>query len=190
MVGRELLETFPERKCSPGEMLLEVQNLNAAGNIKNISFTLKAGEVVGFGGLVGAGRTELMRAIFGADRILGGEIRVKGRAVRIGNPVTAVKYGLGLIPEDRKRHGIISELSVRENISYSSFDRVSSMHLLIPQKIKEVAEKYRKMLNIACPGTEKKIKELSGGNQQKVVLARWLATDCEIILFDEPTRGT
>ncbi|HAK45224.1 MAG TPA: D-xylose ABC transporter ATP-binding protein [Spirochaeta sp.] len=189
MVGRELLESFPERESSDGEMLLEVKNLSAADNVKNASFSLKAGEVVGFGGLVGAGRTELVRAIFGADPISAGEIRVKGKIVKIGNPLTAVKYGFGLIPEDRKQHGIISELSIRENISYSSFDRVSSMRLLIPQKIKEVAEKYRKMLNIVCPGTDKKIKELSGGNQQKVVLARWLATDCEIILFDEPTRG-
>jgi ribose transport system ATP-binding protein len=189
MVGRELLETFPERNIEPGEMLLEVKNLSAADNVKNVSFTLRRGEVVGFGGLVGAGRTELVRAIFGADKISEGEILVKGEPVKIGNPKKAVEYGFGLIPEDRKQHGIISELSIRENISYSSFDRVSSSRFIIPKKMKKVAEKYRKMLNIVCPDIEKKIKELSGGNQQKVVLARWLATDCEIILFDEPTRG-
>ncbi len=189
MVGRELLETYPERKTRLGDVLLEVNNLSAAKNVKNVSFILRSGEIVGFGGLVGAGRTELVRAVFGADPVSGGEIKVKGKTVKIGHPMEAVRQGLGLLPEDRKQHGIISELSIKENISYSSFGRVSKMHLLVPQKMREVAEKYRKMLNIVCPGIEKKIKELSGGNQQKVVLARWLATDCDIILFDEPTRG-
>ena len=189
MVGRELLETFPERQVNIGETLLEVNHLSAEENVKDVSFTLKAGEIVGFGGLVGAGRTELVRAVFGADRVSEGEIKVRGKAVKIGNPQTAVKYGLGLIPEDRKNHGIISELSIRENISYSSFEKVSRFRYLVPGLMKQVAEKYRKALNVACPDIEKKIKELSGGNQQKVVLARWLATDCDIILFDEPTRG-
>lgn len=189
MVGRELLETFPERNVQYGENLLEVKNLSAADNVKNVSFTLKAGEIVGFGGLVGAGRTELVRAVFGADKISEGEILVKGKPVKIESPQTAVKYGFGLIPEDRKQHGIITEQSIKENISYSSFQRVSKMHLIVPRLLKEVGEKYRKTLKIACPGIEKKIKDLSGGNQQKVVLARWLATDCDIILFDEPTRG-
>ena len=154
-----------------------------------ISFTLRAGEVLGFGGLVGAGRTELVRAIFGADGISEGTISLRGRDVRISHPSDAVRYGFGLIPEDRKQHGIISELSIKENISYSSYGKVSRFRYILPKHLNRVAEKYRSLLRIACPTVEKRIKELSGGNQQKVVLARWLATDCGIILFDEPTRG-
>ena len=123
MVGREILETYPVREVKYGETLLEVSNLSAADNVRNVSFELREGEIIGFGGLVGAGRTELVRAIFGADKISSGKIRVKGQPVRIGSPGLAVKHGLGLIPEDRKQHGIISELSIRENISYSSFER-------------------------------------------------------------------
>ena len=189
MVGRELLETFPERQCRPTEPLLCVENLCSDHNVKNVSFTLRAGEVLGFGGLVGAGRTELVRAIFGADRKTGGSIRLGNQSVDITHPIEAVKLGLGLIPEDRKQHGIISELSIKENISYSSFEKVSKLRLIIPRLLNGVAEKYRKLLNIATPDIERKIKDLSGGNQQKVVLARWLATGCQILLFDEPTRG-
>ena len=189
MVGRELVETYPERGGCSGEELLRVSGLCSGDMVKDISFSLRRGEVLGFGGLVGAGRTELVRAIFGADKLDSGEIYVRGRRVPIRNPKAAVKLGFGLIPEDRKQQGIVSELSIRENISYSSFEKVSRMRFLIPSLMKKVAEKYRKTLRIACPDIEKKIKELSGGNQQKVVLARWLATDCDIILFDEPTRG-
>ena len=139
--------------------------------------------------MVGAGRTELVRAVFGADKVTGGTIEINGKKVAIANPVEAVKLGLGLIPEDRKQHGIISEMSIKENISYSSFKKVSRMRLIIPKYLKEIADKYKKLLNIVTPDIEKKIKELSGGNQQKVVLAKWLATDCQILLFDEPTRG-
>jgi ribose transport system ATP-binding protein len=189
MVGRELLETFPVRKCKPSELILSVNNISSKNNVSDISFSLRAGEVLGFGGLVGAGRTELVRAVFGADRLTEGTVEIQNRKVDIDHPVKAVKLGLGLIPEDRKQHGIISELSVKENISYSSFDNVSRMKLIIPKYLKRIAEKYRKLLNIVTPNIDKKIKELSGGNQQKVVLARWLATDCKILLFDEPTRG-
>ena len=189
MVGRELIETFPERAHKPAEIILEVKNLSRGEVLKDISFSVRSGEILGFGGLVGAGRTELLRAVFGADRSDSGTLLVKGKEVKIQKPAQAVKYGLGLIPEDRKRHGIISELSVKENISYSAFHRVSRFGMLFPSLMKKVAETYRNLLNIVCPSIEKKIKDLSGGNQQKVVLARWLATGCEIILFDEPTRG-
>ncbi|MBN2051735.1 MAG: sugar ABC transporter ATP-binding protein [Spirochaetales bacterium] len=189
MVGRELLETFPERTHLPTETVLQVEHLSRDAILKDISFSVRAGEILGFGGLVGAGRTELVRAVFGADRSDSGTVMVKGKQVSIKKPAQAVKYGLGLIPEDRKRHGIISELSVKENISYSAFHKVSRFGLLLPSLMKKVAETYRNLLNIVCPGIEKKIKDLSGGNQQKVVLARWLATGCDILLFDEPTRG-
>ncbi len=189
MVGRELLETFPERNCSPSESLLSVKNLSSGQKLRNISFSLKAGEVLGFGGLIGAGRTELVRAIFGADKKTEGTITVRNRIVNISHPIQAVECGLGLIPEDRKQHGIISELSIKENISYSSFSKVSKFRFIIPRLLNDVAQKYREILKIASPDVEKKIRELSGGNQQKVILARWLATGSEILLFDEPTRG-
>ena len=189
MVGRELVETYPERNNSPSRPLLEVKDLSCGDTLKKVSFTLRAGEVLGFGGLVGAGRTELVRAVFGADRKTSGSILVDGRPVDIGHPSQAVKLGLGLIPEDRKQHGIISELSIKENVSFSSFERVSRFRLILPGLLKTVAEKYRKLLNIVTPDVDKKVKDLSGGNQQKVILARWLATGSEILLFDEPTRG-
>ncbi len=189
MVGRELNETFPRRSCSPSAEVLSVENMSAGGKLKNISFSLRAGEVLGFGGLVGAGRTELVRAVFGADPVTGGTVRVGGKRAVISHPIDAVRLGLGLIPEDRKQHGIITELSVKENVSYSSFDKVSRLKLISPKLLTRTAEKFRKLLHIACPNTDKKIKELSGGSQQKVVLARWLATDSTILFFDEPTRG-
>jgi ribose transport system ATP-binding protein len=189
MVGRELLETYPVRKCVPSEPVLSVENLSTDRHVQNVSFTLRAGEVLGFGGLVGAGRTELVRAIFGADRKTRGSIRIGNVPANISRPRDAVKLGLGLIPEDRKKHGIISELSIKENISYSSFGKVSRLRFIMPRLLNEVADRYRKLLNIVTPDVEKKIKELSGGNQQKVILARWLATGCRVLLFDEPTRG-
>jgi ribose transport system ATP-binding protein len=189
MVGRELSETFSERKAITSAPLLEITQLSTLYLLKNISFTLHKGEVLGLGGLVGAGRTELIRAIFGADPISSGNIKINGKNVAIKHPRKAIKLGLGLIPEDRKHHGIIAELSVKENILYSSFHQVSMYGLIIAKQLAKVAAKYKKRLSIATPNLEKKVKELSGGNQQKVILARCLATNSEIILFDEPTRG-
>ncbi len=189
MVGRELSESYPERTTKSSTSLLEITRLSTPGLLKNISFTLHRGEVLGLGGLVGAGRTELVRAIFGADPISSVNIKIKGKSVTINHPEKAIKLGLGLIPEDRKQHGIISELSVKENILYSSFPQVSLCGFIIPKRLSRVAEKFKKLLRIVTPNLEKIVKELSGGNQQKVVLARCLATNSEIILFDEPTRG-
>jgi len=189
MVGHELSESYPERKIKSSTPLLKITRLSTPGLLKNISFILHKGEVLGLGGLVGAGRTELVRAIFGADPISSGNIKIKGKSVTINHPEKAIKSGMGLIPEDRKQHGIISELSVKENILYSSFPQVSLYGFIIAKQLLKVAEKFRKLLRIVTPNLEKKVKELSGGNQQKVVLARCLATNSEIILFDEPTRG-
>lgn len=189
MVGRELSGTYPVRPDISGGVLLEVSGLSTPELLRNISFSLRAGEILGFGGLVGAGRTELARAIFGADPVSGGRIRIRGTDVRITHPNGAVRLKIGLIPEDRKQHGIIAELSVLENIVYSSLSKVSKLGVIIKRSARASAEKYRKLLRIATPSLEKKVKELSGGNQQKVVLARWLATNCDILIFDEPTRG-
>jgi ribose transport system ATP-binding protein len=189
MVGRELSESYPKREEASAEILLEVQNLSTPSLLRNISFRLRRGEVLGFGGLVGAGRTELASAIFGADPLAEGIIRVRGKEEKIDHPNRAVRLKIGLIPEDRKRHGIISELSVMENIAYSSFKQVSRAGIIVNGLLRACGEKYRDLLRIATPNLSKKVKELSGGNQQKVVLARWLATDCDLLIFDEPTRG-
>ncbi len=189
MVGRELSGTYPARAETGGEILLEVAGLSTPGLLQNISFTLRAGEILGFGGLVGAGRTELARAVFGADPISQGHLRVHGTEVRINHPNSAVRLKIGLIPEDRKQHGIIAELSVMENIVYSSFAKVSTVGLITKRLARACAEHYRALLRIVTPSLDKKVKELSGGNQQKVVLARWLATNCDVLIFDEPTRG-
>ncbi|MDY0289361.1 MAG: sugar ABC transporter ATP-binding protein [Sphaerochaeta sp.] len=189
MVNRELSDTFPTRKGEIAEPILEVKNLSTAALLQDISFTLHKGEVLGFGGLVGAGRTELARAIYGADPITEGTILIKGKEMRIRHPKEAVAQRIGLIPEDRKQHGILSRLSVGENIAYSSFSKISRFCLIQMSLMNQSALKMVKMLRIITPNTHKRVQELSGGNQQKVVLARWLVSDCEIILFDEPTRG-
>jgi len=189
MVGRELSDTYPRNKVPRKDVLLEVRNLSTTTLLKDISFSLHEGEILGFGGLVGAGRTELARAIFGADPISGGSVRIRGTEVRILHPSQAVKLRIGLIPEDRKQHGIVSELSVMENIAYSSFGKVSRFGIIMKKLLQASGEKYKTLLRIVTPDLDKKVKELSGGNQQKVVLARWLATNCDLLIFDEPTRG-
>lgn len=189
MVNRRLDETYPERKPVLGDKILEVRHLSTISLLQDVSFTLHAGEILGFGGLVGAGRTELARAVYGADSITSGQILVRGRTVSIRHPQKAVSLKIGLIPEDRKQHGIIAELSVRENIAFSSFERVSRFGLLQIRMLERVAEKIIKLLRIATPNTEKRVRELSGGNQQKVIIGRWLTSDCDMIFFDEPTRG-
>lgn len=189
MVGRELLEIYPKKAEARAEVLLEVRDLSTPSLLRNITFSLREGEILGFGGLVGAGRTELARAIFGSDPISAGSLRIRGKEVKIDHPNRAVKLKIGLIPEDRKQHGIISELSVMENIAYSSFEKVSRFGVIVKRLLQSSGEKYKALLRIATPDLGNKVKELSGGNQQKVVLARWLATDCDLLIFDEPTRG-
>ncbi|MDD5170710.1 MAG: sugar ABC transporter ATP-binding protein [Syntrophales bacterium] len=189
MVGRELTESYPSKPMTRREVLMEVRDLSTPTLLRDVSFTLREGEILGFGGLVGSGRTKLARAIFGSDPISAGSIRLHGREVRIDHPRQAVRHGIGLIPEDRKQHGIISGLSVMENVAYSSFHKVSRAGIILRRLLRACGEKYRVLLRIVTPDLDKKVKELSGGNQQKVVLARWLATDCNLFIFDEPTRG-
>ena len=189
MVNRKLEETSPERSHFIGEKILEVLHVSTATRLKDVSFLLHKGEILGFGGLVGAGRTELARAVYGADQITAGQILINGHKVSIRHPQNAVTLKIGLVPEDRKLHGIISELSVKENISFSSFNKVSKLGLINVSLLEQAATYMIKLLRIATPNTQKKVKELSGGNQQKVIIGRWLTSDCDIILFDEPTRG-
>ena len=188
MVGRELNDSYPKRDCVKNEVALKVEHLSGYSNT-DVSFELKKGEILGVSGLVGAGRTELMRVIFGADKKLGGTVSVNGQAVHIRSPKEALKLGIGLIPEDRKMQGCFLNSSIEWNISISNIQKLTTAHVVDKKKIRRQAEYYEKMLNIKTPSLEQKVRNLSGGNQQKVVLAKVLAADTDIIIFDEPTRG-
>ena len=188
MVGRELSKTFPERTTEIGTVILEVKNIRN-DYIKDVSFTLRKGEILGLGGLVGAGRTEAARAIFGADILSAGEILLNNTPIRIKSPKEAIKYRIGLIPEDRKNHGVLLGLSVRINISLASLPGLSKWQWIETVKEDGIIKEEISNLQIRTPTDQQLVKNLSGGNQQKVVLAKWLATKCDILIFDEPTRG-
>ncbi len=189
MVGRELKEKFPPRKANIGEEVLTVKRLSRKGVLSDITFSVRRGEVVGLAGLVGAGRTELARAIMGADPVDSGEIIVRGTPVKIGQPRDAIARGIGYLPEERKIHGLHLALSVKDNITLASLNRLSKGQFIRLGSEKEEAQKYVNKLMIKTPSLGRKTIYLSGGNQQKTVLAKWLCTQCGIFLFDEPTRG-
>ena len=188
MVGRELGENYPERVTELGEPVLRVKGLTN-DKIKDVSFEVRKGEIFGFGGLVGAGRTEVMQALFGADRIESGEVYLNGKRVRIKSPGDALDHGIGLLPEDRKNQGVLLGLSVKENVTFSSLGQAMRGPFVDKKKDTAIAEEYVGKLQIKTPSINQLVKNLSGGNQQKVVLAKMLATQCDVIIFDEPTRG-
>lgn len=188
MVGRELNETYPERKKQPTETIMKLQKVSGNG-VKDISFEVKRGEILGLGGLVGAGRTELAQLIFGSEQITSGEIIYKGKPLAVKNCQQAIEQGIAMIPEDRKRHGVILDMTIKENTTMPCLKRISKKNVIDPQKEIEVTEGYKKSLLIKTPTIEQLVKNLSGGNQQKVVLAKWLAMNPDVIIFDEPTRG-
>ncbi len=188
MVGRELGEDYPQRTKPLGEVVLEVEGLKSE-KVHDISFQLHKGEILGFGGLVGAGRTEVMQAIFGADRVKEGTITVKGKRETVKSPAKALELGIGLIPEDRKNQGVLLGLSVRQNVTFSSLKQAMVGCFVRNKKDIAIATEYIEKLRIKTPSVNQQVKNLSGGNQQKVVLAKALATKCDIIIFDEPTRG-
>ncbi len=189
MVGRKLKEQIPKVKYPKGKEILKVQSLNRKGVLEDISFTLYEGEVLGFAGLVGSGRTELMRAIFGADSINSGTIYLDGRRIENHSPVDAVKNGIGLLTEDRKNQGLVLSLSIITNTTLAKLDRISNPFRINKRKELKVVDELIKDLRIKTPGSFQLIKFLSGGNQQKVVLAKWLFTQSRVLIFDEPTRG-
>ena len=191
MVGRTIFETSPELPEQPSEeVVLEVKNLNQGSLLKEISFSLKKGEILGFAGLMGAGRTEVARAIFGADPYDTGEFYVKGQRVQIHSPQQAVKHGIGYLSEDRKRCGLTVGMDVKDNIVLASLKKfLNAVGWVNFAQATSVAQKYTQSLNIKTPSLEQKVKFLSGGNQQKVVIGKWLVADTEILIFDEPTRG-
>lgn len=188
MVGRELNETYPVRTRKTSEVVFSARNLTGNG-VKDISFDLRKGEILGFGGLVGAGRTELAQLIFGSERIQRGEVILNGTKMDIKNCRSAIAAGIAMVPEDRKRHGAVLQMSIRENVTMSCLPRISNRNVLKRKREVDTTEKAVKDLKIKCPTIEQHVKNLSGGNQQKVVLGKWLAMESNLFIFDEPTRG-
>ena len=189
MIGRELNDVYTREKNELGEVVLEVKNLYRRGVFEPISFKVHEGEVLGFSGLIGAGRTEIMRCLFGLDKADGGEIYVRGKKVHVRSPKDSVDAGIVLISEDRRREGIVPLMSVRENSALPSLDDISTVGVLNKKKERAIADKCVADLNVKTPSIEQKIGNLSGGNQQKVCVGKWLAKNPQIIIMDEPTRG-
>ena len=193
MVGRELTNVYPPRENTiKDEVVLEVNNLCSIHDrsFQNVSFKLKKGEIVGFGGLVGAQRTELMEAIFGMRHVKSGEVKVNGKAVHITRPRGAIKNGIGMITEDRRGTGILGCLSIADNVSISSLNNYLEFGpALNTGKIEELVKENVAKLSIKTPSSKTLIQSLSGGNQQKVIIARWLANNPDVLIMDEPTRG-
>ena len=192
MVGRELTNVYPERKNEPGDVILEVNDLCSIheNSFQHVSFNLRKGEILGFGGLVGAQRTELLEGIFGIRGIESGEIKINGTLVKIKKPSDAMKAGIGLITEDRRGNGIFGCLSIKDNVGVSVYNKYLKAGFMLDHKrINGVVDDSIKKLRIKTPSMKEHIANLSGGNQQKVIVARWLANDPDILIMDEPTRG-
>lgn len=188
MVGREVSDTYPKRDFAPGEVVLELRDVCGNG-VENVSFAVRSGEIFGLSGLVGAGRTETMRMIFGADPIDSGEVLLNGQPVHPKHPAEAVKLGIGLIPEDRKQQGLLLDLPIFTNISMATMRDISHFTVVNSRAEKENVNRLVEAVTIKTPSITQLVRNLSGGNQQKVVLAKWLAANCKVLIFDEPTRG-
>ena len=190
MVGREMNQKFPPRASCVDESRVVLELRDVCGNKnKTMSLKLHAGEVLGLGGLVGAGRTELAEMIFGAKPKESGQILLNGKEINPKSPREAIDLGIALVPEDRKRHGTLLTNSIKNNINMPIYQRISKASVIHSGKEKKTAEKYREEIQIKCPTINQLVKNLSGGNQQKVILGKWLAADSQLIIFDEPTRG-
>src|ERR687887_1496055 len=189
MVGRKIESLYPASKRTIGEPRLCVRGLKPTGAAAPMDFHVRAGEIVGIAGLLGSGRSELLRAIFGADRVEAGGIEVDGERVRPGDPRRAVQAGLGLLSEDRKQLGLLLELSIRENASLAHLDEISRFWVVDKRRERSIVDQYLGGLRLRAASWEQPVSSLSGGNQQKGPLARWLATKAKVLLFDEPTKG-
>lgn len=190
MVGRELSAVFPKRTVELGEVALELRGLGcAATGVKDVNLSVRAGEIVGLAGLVGAGRTELARAIFGLTPADAGEILLGGEPVKIGSPAEAIARGIAYAPEDRRRHGVVLEMPISANITLASLDRLSRFGALDFRREREIAADYTRRLGVKTPAIFAPVATLSGGNQQKVALSRWLMTKPSVLILDEPTQG-
>lgn len=189
MVGRELKETYPQRSaCVTDDVLLDVKDLCGNG-LTDISFQIRRGEVLGFAGLIGSGRTELAELLFGVKPTTGGKIIFKGQEISLKTPRDAINAGIALVPEDRKRQGALLEVDIKGNISMAVLERISHATIVNKKEEYRIANDYKEKMRIKTPDLNQKIKNLSGGNQQKVIIAKWLASNPDLIIFDEPTRG-
>jgi len=190
MIGRKLTTMFPKRESRIGEEIFRVEGLNRGKKVKDVSFSVRAGEVLGIAGLVGSGRTETVRAIFAADSKDTGEITLCGRTLKINSPRDAVIAGIALVPEDRKEQGAVLAMSIRANVTMPSLQKVTAkLGLIKKKKEKKFTQELIRKLAIKTTSTETRVTDLSGGNQQKTVLAKWFGTDSKVIILDEPTRG-
>lgn len=189
MVGRELGERFPGRTAAIGDVKLEVKGLTRPGLCEDIHFSVRKGEIVALAGLMGAGRTEVAQAIFGYRKMTKGELFIDGNAVKINNPREAKKRGIGFVTEDRKTQGLVVDFSIKENIAMANFNKISKSGIIRGSKEKSFVGKLVEKLGVKTPSAELPAKSLSGGNQQKVVIAKWLGIEPEILILDEPTRG-
>lgn len=191
MVGRTIFSEPKTKSNVPKDapVVLKCDKLNRGKAVRDVSFELRKGEILGFSGLMGAGRTEVARLIFGADKLDSGKIYINGKETNISSPADAVKAGIGYLSEDRKRYGLIVDKSVEENTVITSLDKFMNGIFIDRQKCKKVAQKYVEELKTKTPSVSQIVKKLSGGNQQKVVIGKWLVQDCDILIFDEPTRG-
>ncbi|MGM0903468.1 MAG: sugar ABC transporter ATP-binding protein [Bacillota bacterium] len=188
MVGRELTDRFPQRNSIPGETVLEVKNL-AGKDFRNVSFSIRSGEIVGVSGLMGAGRTEIMRGIFGLDLLESGEVILNGKKVTIKNANQAVNLGIGFITEDRKDEGLVLDFSIKDNIALPSLNSFAPKGLIKEKDEKDFVEMLIKRLTVKTESADTRVGDLSGGNQQKVVIAKWIGISPKVLILDEPTRG-
>lgn len=189
MVGRELNDMFPDRHSKIGDVILKVDNLSAGSLVHDVSFEVHRGEILGFNGLVGSGRTETMRAIFGIDKKSTGTITYKGKQVNWNSPRDAIKDRFGMLPEDRKNQGLLLKQSIRINTTLASLPSITKKGFINIGQEKKIVDKYLKEVNTKYASTEDNANSLSGGNQQKIVFAKWIAANCDCMVFDEPTRG-
>lgn len=188
MVGREIGERYPERSTKIGQVVLEVSGL-IGERFQDVSFNVRAGEIVGFSGLMGAGRTEVMRTLFGADRQQSGTVKLNGKEIRIRKPSDAIKHGIAFLTEDRKGEGLLLDFSLRENLSLPTLDKRAKGSIISRQDEQRFASEYLTKLRVKHHSMEQKVKSLSGGNQQKIVLGKWLGVEPDVLILDEPTRG-
>lgn len=189
MVGRSITEFYPDRRNKPGEVLLEVKHFEQPGVFHDINFNLRKGEILGFAGLMGSGRTEIMRAVFGVDPHAGGELVFKGEPLKITKPEDAIKAGLGFVTENRKTEGLILDFSILRNIALPSVDSFAQSGVINFNILNDFADKMAKKLGVKTSSLDLEAGALSGGNQQKVVIAKWVGMHPEVIIMDEPTRG-
>ena len=190
MLGRSFDENFPKEKCPIGDVMFETQHLSGAdGRVTDVSINVRSGEIVGIAGLVGAGKSELCKTIFGAYRKTGGKVFLNGQELKIKNPSDAVRQRIALVPEESRKEGVLVNETVSFNLSAASLGRFCKASFINKPKVSENARKYVKSLEIATPTINQLVKNLSGGNQQKVVVGKWLSADCDLYIFDEPTKG-